>query len=183
MVQGFDPKTYTVAWICAIKDEVTASRALLDEKHERPPSQPNDENVYIVGRMERHNVVIASPGSGSYGADVIAHVVAHLVRTFQNIRFGLMVGIGGGAPSLPDLTDALNDIRLGDVVISEPKGNHGKNSLSQYQFDSSCFSAFDRISDMAKVEFYNTTKAGGKIPKGLRSDLTSIDHLAFFWPL
>ncbi|GLA02670.1 hypothetical protein AnigIFM60653_002195 [Aspergillus niger] len=124
MPPRFDTSVYTVGWVCAIKDEVTASRAFLDEEHEQPPRRPNDNNVHIVGAMGEHKVVIAFPGAGSYGADVIAHTVAHMVRTFQNIRFGLMVGIGGGAPSAPDPKDPLNDIRLGDVVVSMPKGNY-----------------------------------------------------------
>ncbi|KAJ6014429.1 hypothetical protein N7540_009020 [Penicillium herquei] len=125
MVQQLDPRAYTVGWVCALKNEVTASRVLLDEEHKRPPKQPNDDNNYIVGRMEDHNVVIAFPGAGSYGSDVISQTAAHMVRTFNNIRFGLMVGIGGAAPAPPSLDDPLNDIRLGDVVVSEPKGNHG----------------------------------------------------------
>jgi nucleoside phosphorylase len=41
------------------------------------------------------------------------------MRTFRNIRFGLMVGIGGGIPS------AEHDIRLGDVVVSMPSETGG----------------------------------------------------------
>ncbi|GKZ29613.1 hypothetical protein AbraIFM66950_005767 [Aspergillus brasiliensis] len=124
MPPRFDPSAYTVGWVCAIKDEVTASRAFLDEEHEQPPRRQNDNNVYIVGAMGEHKVVIAFPGAGSYGPDAIAHTVANMVRTFRNIRIGLMVGMGGAAPSAPDLKDPLNDIRLGDVVVSEPKGNY-----------------------------------------------------------
>src|ERR1700735_3304216 len=42
-----------------------------------------------------------------------------MLSTFQSIRFGLMVGIGGGVP--------MNkfDIRLGDVVVSKPTGDFG----------------------------------------------------------
>ncbi|KAK9857762.1 hypothetical protein MYU51_019987 [Penicillium brevicompactum] len=39
--------------------------------------------------------------------------------TFVALRFTLMVGIGGGAPSDD------NDIRLGDVVVSQPTNGHG----------------------------------------------------------
>jgi hypothetical protein len=39
--------------------------------------------------------------------------------TFPSIHFGLMVGIGGGVPSTK------NDIRLGDIVVSEPTGTLG----------------------------------------------------------
>ena len=48
------------------------------------------------------------------------------MRTFPNIRIGLMVGIGGGAPS------EHHDIRLGDVVLGAP--TNGKNELLQYDF-------------------------------------------------
>ncbi|KUL90512.1 hypothetical protein ZTR_00270 [Talaromyces verruculosus] len=43
-----------------------------------------------------------------------------MMRTFSNsLRIGVMVGIGGGAPS------AEHDIHLGDVVVSRPEGSHG----------------------------------------------------------
>ncbi|EPS44142.1 hypothetical protein H072_1882 [Dactylellina haptotyla CBS 200.50] len=45
---------------------------------------------------------------------------------FPDLRFYLMVGIGGGVPS-----DA-NDIRLGDVVVSLPTGTSG--GVIQYEF-------------------------------------------------
>jgi hypothetical protein len=47
-----------------------------------------------------------------------------ILRTFTGIRFGLMVGIGGGIPN-KDV-----DIRLGDVVVSQPDSTHG--GLVQY---------------------------------------------------
>lgn len=129
MARQLDVSAYTVGWVCALKDEVTASRVLLDEEHKRPPKQANDGNNYIVGQMEGHNIVIAFPGAGSYGSDVISQTAAHLLRSFPNIRFGLMVGIGGAAPAPPDVIDSFNDIRLGDVVVSEPKGSHGMSCV------------------------------------------------------
>ncbi|KAM0259131.1 hypothetical protein ACHAQJ_003502 [Trichoderma viride] len=75
--------------------------------------------------MGVHNIVITYPGSGTYGTTVAAQIVTNMVRTFSSIRFGLLVGVGGGAPRLPNSEDASKDIRLGDVVVSDPKGNHG----------------------------------------------------------
>ncbi|UKZ58049.1 hypothetical protein TrVGV298_011911 [Trichoderma virens] len=49
-----------------------------------------------------------------------------MLRTFRNIRIGLMVGIGGGAPS------RRHDIRLGDVVVSAPRD--GRGGVLQYDF-------------------------------------------------
>jgi hypothetical protein len=118
---------YTVGWVCVLLSELNASRALLDEEHERLPPGEKDDNSYLLGRMGKHNIVIVFPGSGTYGTNATAQTITNMVRTFRNIRFGLMVGIGGGAPKPPDPKDPLKDIRLGDVVVSDPKGNHGKH--------------------------------------------------------
>ncbi|KAK1838827.1 ankryin repeat protein [Colletotrichum chrysophilum] len=42
-----------------------------------------------------------------------------MLHSFPNMRIGLMVGIGGGAPSQK------HDIRLGDVVVSTPNSGRG----------------------------------------------------------
>ena len=75
--------------------------------------------------MGNHNVVISFPGAGGYGMNAAAQTVTNMVRTFRNIRFGLLVGVGGGAPKPPHPDDPLRDILLGDVVVSDPKGKHG----------------------------------------------------------
>lgn len=49
-------------------------------------------------------------------------------QTFPSLRFGVLVGIGGGVPCLDDDID----IRLGDVVISQPAGRYG--GVVQYDF-------------------------------------------------
>ena len=45
-----------------------------------------------------------------------------------------MVGVGGGAPSNPS-DNPRQDIRLGDVIVSNPEGNSGKGRV--YLFDKS----------------------------------------------
>lgn len=84
---------------------------MLDEIHADLPSADKDRNNYTLGRIGQHNVVIACLPEGHYGTVNAARVVADLIRTFTSIRAGLMVGIGGGAPS------RRNDVRLGDVVV------------------------------------------------------------------
>ncbi|RFU24977.1 hypothetical protein B7463_g11364, partial [Scytalidium lignicola] len=120
-----DQNAYTIGWICVLKSELNAAHALLDEEHERLPSAKRDDNSYLLGRIKEHNIVITFTGSGTYGTNAAAQTATNLLRTFPNIRFGLMVGVGGGAPKQPDPKDPLNDIRLGDVVVSTPKGGHG----------------------------------------------------------
>lgn len=109
-----------------LPSELNALRLLLDEEHEQLQPAENDNNSYLLGRMGAHNVVVTFPGSGKYGTNPAAQMVTNMVRSFPNIRFGLLVGVGGGAPKPPSSKDADKDIRLGDVVVSEPKGNHGK---------------------------------------------------------
>ncbi|THV70755.1 hypothetical protein D6D28_04931 [Aureobasidium pullulans] len=116
-----DPALYTVGWICAIPTEYVAACEFLDAEHERPDDvfSPNDENDYTLGEMAGHNVVIAVRPGGGYGPSGAATVAVSMISSFPNIRVGLMVGIGGGAPS------ARHDIRLGDVVVSVPNDNSG----------------------------------------------------------
>ncbi|KAG9569566.1 purine and uridine phosphorylase, partial [Aureobasidium melanogenum] len=111
-----DPQHYTVGWICAITTEFTAARQFLDEEHGCPDHvSTNDSNSYTLGKMAGHNVVIAVLPRGTYGLSPAASVAANMLSSFPNIRVGLMVGIGGGAPT------AMNDIRLGDVVYDYGK--------------------------------------------------------------
>ncbi|EED12793.1 hypothetical protein TSTA_053110 [Talaromyces stipitatus ATCC 10500] len=118
---------YTVGWICAITTEYVAARAFLDKEHESLEyGFANDNNIYALGEMGKHNVVIARLPKGEYGIAAAASVARDMVRSFPNIRIGLMVGIGGGAPS------KWHDIRLGDIVVSAP--HNGKGGLFQYDF-------------------------------------------------
>nr|XP_036584338.1 Kinesin light chain 5 [Colletotrichum truncatum]KAF6793856.1 Kinesin light chain 5 [Colletotrichum truncatum] len=122
-----NPQTYTVGWICAVTPESVAARVFLDDEHE-PPRQvaQNDNNSYILGRIGSHNVVVATLPDGEYGTTSAAVVARDMLHSFPNVRIGLMVGIGGGAPSRK------HDIRLGDVVVSSPSG--GKGGVFQYDF-------------------------------------------------
>ncbi|KAL9483571.1 hypothetical protein ACSS6W_002360 [Trichoderma asperelloides] len=122
-----EPKDYTIGWICAIRTEYVAARAFLDEEHEGPPTvSPNDSNAYTLGEMGGHNVVIAVLPDGEYGISSATSVAKDMMHSFCNIRVGLMVGIGGGAPSKK------HDIRLGDIVVSAPR--NGKGGVFQYDF-------------------------------------------------
>ncbi|KAH7231317.1 nucleoside phosphorylase domain-containing protein [Fusarium redolens] len=118
---------YTVGWICALTVEFVAAQAFLDEKHKDPPEvAQNDNNNYALGRIGNHNIVIAVFPDGEYGTTVAATVARDMLHSFPNIRIGLLVGIGGGAPS-PN-----RDIRLGDIVVSSR--GEGKGGVFQYDF-------------------------------------------------
>ena len=119
-----DPDQYTVGWICALETEYVAARAFLEKKHSRPEKlSPNDNNHYTLGEIGGHQVVIAVLPHGEYGTSSAAGVARDMVHSFPNIRFGLLVGIGGGVPTK-------HDIRLGDIVVSSSR--NGRGGLLQY---------------------------------------------------
>jgi nucleoside phosphorylase len=111
---------YQIGWICALPIEAAAAQEMLDERFGTLEEQDHaDTNIYTLGRMSKHYIVIACLG-GHYGTTSATIVANNMMRTFsRSLRIGLMVGIGGGIQSVT------NDIRLGDVVISYPTGTCG----------------------------------------------------------
>ncbi|KAL7944309.1 pfs domain-containing protein [Trichoderma barbatum] len=125
------PQHYTVGLITALDKELAAATAVLDEEHKKPQNfkkHPNDKNAYTWGQIGEHNVVIASLAAGSYGTVSAATTAMMMISSLPHIRFGLMVGIGAGIPRLADGID----IRLGDVVVSQPIGT--SPGVVQYDF-------------------------------------------------
>jgi nucleoside phosphorylase len=111
---------YSIGWICAQQSEFAAARAMLDDEHGVPATRGDaDSNSYFLGRIGDHNVVIACLPAGTPGAAPAATVAASLQRTFRDVRVGLLVGVGSGAPSAAD------DVRLGDVVVGIPTSDTG----------------------------------------------------------
>jgi nucleoside phosphorylase len=133
---------YTVGWICALPVELAAAQEMLDEEYldlERDPAD-NDENLYALGSIAGHNVVIVCLPAGRIGNNPAAVVATQLRATFKAIRFGLMVGIGGGVPS------AEADVRLGDVVVSQPHQTFG--GVVQYDSGKTTPSGFARTGSL-----------------------------------
>ncbi|WQF76368.1 Putative nucleoside phosphorylase domain, tetratricopeptide-like helical domain superfamily [Colletotrichum destructivum] len=119
---------FTVGWACALPIELAAAAEVMDEEFRELPSQPSDSNIYSFGRIGVHNVVAACLPAGQIGMNQAAAVASQMRTSFPSLRFGVLVGIGGGVPNL----DENIDIRLGDVIISQPAGQHG--GVIQYDF-------------------------------------------------
>ncbi|KAL1597680.1 hypothetical protein SLS59_007378 [Nothophoma quercina] len=133
---------YTVGWVCALPIELAAAQEMLDEEHpdlERDPAD-NDENLYALGSISGHNVAIVCLPAGQIGNNPAAAVATQMRATFKKIRFGLMVGIGGGVPS------AEADVRLGDVVVSQPHGTF--TGVVQYDMGNTTPSGFERTGSL-----------------------------------
>ena len=126
---GANRQAYTVGWICAVKTEYVAACELLDEEYPPLPIvSSHDSNVYTLGRIGDHHVVVACHPNDRYGIASAATVAKDMLHSFESVRIGLIVGIGGGAPSQK------NDIRLGDVVVGCPTmGRTG--GVLPYDFD------------------------------------------------
>ncbi|KAF2396584.1 hypothetical protein EJ06DRAFT_569323 [Trichodelitschia bisporula] len=126
---------YTIGWICALSIELAAAKQMLDEVHQSLPSNEADSNTYELGRIGGHNVVIACLPVGQMGTNAAASVATQMQLTFNSVRLGLMVGIGGGVPSTAD-------VRLGHVVVSRPFKDH--SGVVQYDFSKMTPDKFER---------------------------------------
>ncbi|KAF4340163.1 TPR repeat [Fusarium beomiforme] len=126
---------YTIGWVCALAVELTAAQEMLGEEHQDLPQDEDDNNVYTLGSIGKHNIVLAALPSGLMGIASATAVAQQMRSSFRSIRFGLMVGVGGSVPS-PQV-----DIRLGDVVVSLPEKGHG--GVIQYDFGKATPSGFE----------------------------------------
>ena len=116
---------YTIGWVCALDAELAATRIMLDEEHPPLDQAAGDTNLYTLGRIGYHNVVIACLPAGQIGTNSAAAVATQIKASFKSVQLYLMVGVGGGVPGT-------TDIRLGDVVVSQPQNGHG--GVVQYDF-------------------------------------------------
>jgi nucleoside phosphorylase len=119
MASSIHPReSYNVGIICALDVEKAAVEAILDEEHESLSKMAGDDNDYTFGLIGKHNVVVACLPAGVMGIAPASAAAKDMMRSFP-VKAGFMVGIGGGVWS------EKTDVRLGDVVVSQPDGMHG----------------------------------------------------------
>lgn len=112
--------SYKIGLICALPHtEQPLLEASLDITHPPLPTPATNTNIYTLGRIGLHNVAITSIGAGRMGLTAAATMTANMRSTFPAMELGLFVGIGGGVVA------NARDVRLGDVVVSEPDGESG----------------------------------------------------------
>jgi ankyrin repeat protein/nucleoside phosphorylase len=122
MLKRRRPRTedFAIGWICAIDIEFVAAREILDERYDHLEEAAS----YILGRIGGHDIVIGCLPAGQYGTNPAAALASEMKTIFPNIHAALVVGVAGGVPH--------TDIRLGDAVISLPRG--ANNGVVQYDF-------------------------------------------------
>lgn len=110
-----DRNGFEIAVICAVELESNAVEGVFDEVWEGDNGfgkARGDHNTYTTGRIGFSNVVLVyMPGMGKVES---ASVTAGSLRSFPNIKLGLVVGICGAVPLPPNR----KPIYLGDVIIS-----------------------------------------------------------------
>lgn len=93
---------------------------MLDEDLPGPElAEQNDSNTYFFGRIGKHRIVIGCLPAGRRGTSPATRLAKDMMRSFSQLRFFFIVGTAGGAPTTKW------DIRLGDVVVSQPNGASG----------------------------------------------------------
>jgi nucleoside phosphorylase len=107
---------YQIGIVCALSVEKAAVEEMLDAIHPRLRIT-GDKNEYTFGRVGVHNVVVSCLPAGVMGISPAAVVAKDMQRSFP-IKFGLMVGVGGGVWS------KTVDIHLGDIVVGLPEGQY-----------------------------------------------------------
>ncbi|KAL6699043.1 hypothetical protein J3F84DRAFT_393463 [Trichoderma pleuroticola] len=138
---------------------------MLDEKHDLLPiSNPKDTNSYTLGAIGKHNVVVACLPEGEIGTNSAASVIMQLVNTFPSIKFGLLVGIGGGIPP---------HVRLGDIIVSKPVGEYP--GVVQWDLGKATETGFVRTGSLDRPPKTNHEMEGHKISQFL-------EELAKKWP-
>ncbi|KAI1048915.1 hypothetical protein LB506_005170 [Fusarium annulatum] len=106
---------FAVALICALSLEFDAVCMIVDEFWDEDGDQfgkaDGDHNMYVTGRIDKHNVVIALLGKGKVNSATSA---TSLRASYPNISLTILVGVCGAVPSIRE-----KHIGLGDVVISD----------------------------------------------------------------
>ncbi|KAF5722923.1 MTA SAH nucleosidase [Fusarium mundagurra] len=106
---------FSVALVCALSLEFDAVCMVVDEFWDEDGDQfgkaEGDRNMYVTGRIDKHNVVIVLLGKGKVNS---ATAVTSLRTSYPNICLTILVGICGAVPSIRE-----RHIGLGDVVISD----------------------------------------------------------------
>jgi hypothetical protein len=89
-------KEYQISWICALPIKAAAAQGMLDESFGTLEEQDNaDTNIYTLGRMGKHYIIIACLG-GHYRTTSATIVANNMMQTFsKSLQIGLMVSIRG----------------------------------------------------------------------------------------
>ncbi|WQF76806.1 Putative nucleoside phosphorylase superfamily [Colletotrichum destructivum] len=116
MPESVPANDFTIGWVCVTQVELAAAVEMMDKVYTDPPPHPGESQICVFGRVGVHNIVATC-----VPATHIDTVLRKMVSYLPSLHFGIFVGLGGGVPNL----ERGIDIRLGDVVISQPTEQGG----------------------------------------------------------
>ncbi|KAK6497864.1 hypothetical protein TWF481_012263 [Arthrobotrys musiformis] len=170
-VEIYPPESFKIAIVCPTAVELAPIVAMLDTEYKEISFTPQlQRNSYTLGRIGYHNVVVTA--MHGIGNNYAAAVVTQLTNDFKSVQFGLLVGMGGGIPNLPQ-----DDIRLGDVVVSKPTKEFG----GAVQFDRGKThpdSRFERTGHLNKPSWFLRSNLEKLIAKHLTQPSRVGEYLA-----
>ncbi|TLD14370.1 uncharacterized protein PgNI_02693 [Pyricularia grisea] len=135
---------------------------MMDEEFADLPCNPTDFNIYFFGRIGNHNVVAAYLPAGQMGTNQVVVIASHMNASFPSLRFGVLVGIGGGVPNL----DADIDIRLGDVVISQAADYYANGRVARTgSLNAPPRILFNALAKLRANDFRDRTQVVGHLSK------------------
>ncbi|KAF3230042.1 hypothetical protein TWF192_007105 [Orbilia oligospora] len=172
-----DPKpreAYTIGWVCALPKEQIAAITMLDERHPNITSKsPNDENIYTLGSIGPHNIIITCLPLKCYGTCQTSRAISQMHSTFPSIKITFIVGIGAGIPS---------KVKLGDVVISTEwaKWDFGKtNKDGVFEHTGRKSRPSDGLlTIMSKIQTEHSLRGETRVPEYIRNLGLNYPHLA-----
>ncbi|EXV01255.1 phosphorylase [Metarhizium robertsii] len=124
-IHALQHEHYRIGIICALPKELKAVRTLLDSHHQDLPRRHKDMNTYVLGCLGGQNIVAACLPYEDYGTNAASKVASDMGKSFTNLKWYFVVGIGGGIPS------EKHNIRLGDVVVGTSVIQHDMGKAMQ----------------------------------------------------
>jgi hypothetical protein len=94
--QALTQADYIVAWLTTFLIELATIIAALDACHPDLKRCQHDSNLYVLGSIDKHNVVIAFLAERDIRMNSMAFIVAQMISNFPSVGIRLMVRIGSG---------------------------------------------------------------------------------------
>ncbi|KYG13697.1 hypothetical protein FVEG_13952 [Fusarium verticillioides 7600] len=115
---------FPVALVCALPLEFDAVCMVVDEFWDEDGDQfgkaEGDRNMYVTGRIDKHNVVIALLGKGKVNS---ATAATSLRTSYPNICLTILVGVCGAVPSITERVIGLGDVVISDTIVQYDFGH------------------------------------------------------------
>ncbi|KAF9774564.1 hypothetical protein IL306_007428 [Fusarium sp. DS 682] len=164
---------FPLAIICALPLEADAIDALFDEHWDCSDYSKahGDPNAYSIGRIGRHNVVLAyMPEAGKANGTAVA---TNCRVSFPGVKLAIVVGVCGAVPFIPGPRDENHEIILGDVILSQGVVQYdmGRQYPDSFEYKDSVEEVLGRPN--AEIRSLISKLKGLRIRRAFESDMKS----------